>query len=55
VEDPEELARWHVVRIRDNYPVNEDPGIRLEHIHDHFTTEAVEIVQAHKELRYLGA
>ncbi len=49
--DLEELAWRHVVRIADNYTVDEDPRMRLEHIHDHFTAEAVKIVQAHKELR----
>jgi hypothetical protein len=40
-KDLKELTRWHVMRIRDDYPVDEDPGMRLEHIHDHFTAEAV--------------
>ena len=48
---PEGLAQRDVVRIVENQPIDEDPGTRLEHAHDKFTSPPVKIVQAHNELR----
>src|SRR2546423_202741 len=47
----QKLAQRDVVRIAENQPVDEDPGMSLEHAHDQVTSPPVKIVQAHDELR----
>src|SRR5215469_11459485 len=46
-----ELSSRDVVRICDYNPADENPWMRLEHVHDRFTIEQAKIVQAHYELR----
>ena len=47
----EKLSSRDVVRICDYHPADENPWMRLEHVHDRFTIEQVKIIQAHYELR----
>ena len=47
----EELTQRDVVRIAENQPVDEDPGMSLEHAHDQITSPSVKIVHAHDEVR----
>ena len=47
----QKLGHREVVRIAENQPVDEDPGMSLEHAHDQFTSPPVKIVQAHDEVR----
>src|SRR5215813_11714253 len=45
------LMGGNVVRIRDNQPIDEDPGMSLKDVHDHLAIEQVKVIQAHDELR----
>src|SRR6202042_176088 len=48
-----QLIRGDVVRIGDDYPVDVDAGMSLEHVHDRIPVEQVEIVKAEKEMRVI--